>query len=50
VASDPVGPSGWTAAFVRTAEPPSLVPGRPEKEEEGETEFEVSAVCALAGR
>jgi hypothetical protein len=51
VASDPVGPSGWTAAFVRTPEaepPPPLVPGSPPAEEEGETEtdFEVSAVCA----
>ncbi len=53
VASDPVGPSGWTAAFVRMPEPeppPPLVPGSPPAEEEGETEteFEVSAVCAAA--
>jgi hypothetical protein len=51
VASDPVGPSGWTAAFVRTPEapPPPLVPGAPppkEEENETETDFEVSAVCA----
>jgi hypothetical protein len=50
VASDPIGPSGWTAAFVRAPEPeppPPLVPGSPPAEEEGEseTEFEVSAVC-----
>ncbi|MGH8972672.1 MAG: hypothetical protein ACRD0C_05650 [Acidimicrobiia bacterium] len=49
VASDPTGPSGWTAAFVRTAEPePPLVPGGP-AEEEDETEFEISAVCAAPG-
>jgi hypothetical protein len=53
VASDPVGPSGWTAAFVRMPEPespPPLVPGSPPAEEEGqgETDFEVSAVCAAA--
>ncbi len=55
VASDPTGPSGWTAAFVRTAEPPPpLVPGTPppetEEESDAETEFEVSAVCAAPAR
>ena len=50
VASDPTGPSGWTAAFVRLPEPegPPLVPGQP-SEEESETEFEITAVCAAPG-
>ncbi|MGH9034348.1 MAG: hypothetical protein ACRD0O_01170 [Acidimicrobiia bacterium] len=48
VASDPLGPSGWSATFVRhpEAEGSPVVPGRPAPEEEGETEFEVTAVCA----
>jgi hypothetical protein len=59
VASDPLGPSGWSATFARhpeteaEAEPSPIVPGTPapgpgpeEEEEPGETEFEVSAVCA----
>jgi hypothetical protein len=45
VASDPVGPSGWSAVFVRHPEA-SAIPGRPAPDGEGETEFEVSAVCA----
>jgi hypothetical protein len=44
VASDPAGPSGWSAVFVRHPEEP-IIPGRPAPEGEGETEFEVSAVC-----
>ena len=50
VASDPTGPSGWTAAFVRTERPeesPPLLPGGQQAEEEQpEIEFEVTAVCA----
>jgi hypothetical protein len=47
VASDPAGPSGWSAVFVRHPEGSEgpVIPGRPAPEE-GETEFEVSAVCA----
>jgi hypothetical protein len=45
VASDPVGPSGWSATFVRHPEG-SVVPGASAPEKDGETEFEVSAVCA----
>lgn len=44
VASDPAGPSGWSAVFVRHPEG-SIVPGGPASEGERETEFEVSAVC-----
>ncbi|MGH8993914.1 MAG: hypothetical protein ACRDYV_05485 [Acidimicrobiia bacterium] len=57
VASDPMGPSGWSATFVRHPETRSeetpIVPGAPGAEEEpedegpGETDFEVSAVCAV---
>jgi len=50
VASDPAGPSGWSAVFVRHPEgsvlPDRPAPGRPASEGEGETQFEVSAVCA----
>lgn len=46
VASDPVGPSGWSATFVRHQEA-SIIPGGPAPEGDGETEFEVSAVCAV---
>jgi hypothetical protein len=45
VASDPAGPSGWSAVFVRHPEA-SIIPGAPAPEGDGETEFEVSAVCA----
>lgn len=45
VASDPTGPSGWSAVFVRHPEG-SVIPGGPAPEGEGETKFEVSAVCA----
>ena len=48
VASDPAGPSSWSAVFVRHPEGSEgpVIPGRPAPEGEGETEFEVSAVCA----
>lgn len=49
VASDPAGPSSWSAVFVRHPEGSGsgpVIPGRPAPEEQGETEFEVSAVCA----
>lgn len=46
VASDPAGPSGWTAVFARHPEEGSVIPGGPGSEREGKTEFEVSAVCA----
>ncbi|MGH9042084.1 MAG: hypothetical protein ACRDZ3_17835 [Acidimicrobiia bacterium] len=51
VASDPAGPSAWTATFVRHPEstsssPTPGLPGRQEPEEPPETDFEVSAVCA----
>lgn len=45
VASDPAGPSGWSAVFVRHRES-SVIPGGSAPEGDGETEFEVSAVCA----
>jgi hypothetical protein len=54
VASDPMGPSGWSASFARhpeaRAEETPIVPGAPggeqEEEQPAETEFEVTAVCA----
>lgn len=48
VASDPAGPSGWSATFARHPEGSSVLPGGPSSGEgdEGETEFEISAVCA----
>ena len=45
VASDPAGPFGWSAVFIRHPEA-SVIPGGPASEGEGEMEFEVSAVCA----
>ncbi len=48
VASDPSGPSGWSATFVRHPEGSSVLPGGPSSDEGegGETDFEISAVCA----
>ena len=54
VASDPLGPSGWSATFVRHPEgrpekEPILPPGpgaEQEEEQPAETGFEVTAVCA----
>ena len=49
VASDPAGPSAWTATFVRHPEQESSTPGLPGRqapEEPPVTDFEVSAVCA----
>ncbi len=48
VASDPTGPTGWSATFVRHPEggAPPVGPGNGAPEEDGETEFEVTAVCA----
>lgn len=57
VASDPMGPSGWSATFARhpeaqaEAEPGPVLPGAPppdeEEQEPAETGFEVTAVCAV---
>ena len=50
VASDPLGPSGWSATFARhpEAEERPVVPAGPAPAQDGggETEFEITAVCA----
>lgn len=60
-ASEPAGPSGWTAVFVRAPEPPAAreepprLPGPPSGDDgdegspppEPEAHFEVSAICAV---
>jgi hypothetical protein len=47
VASDPLGPSGWSVTFVRHPEAESrpILPGG-SAQEEAKAEFEVTAVCA----
>ena len=55
-ASEPAGPTTWTAVFTRTPPPPEpeepepLLPTPAAQEEptpQGESQFEVSAVCAV---
>lgn len=51
VASDPVGPAGWSATFVRHPEANGspIGPGNGASED-GRTDFEVTAVCAAVAR